>query len=100
MYVAFRRYYVPPRLFRIKAYIKHPSADLDKQMQLATETDENFYLHQQHQVIALHSIMHLFQYNYSSVSEALSSHIQGYHHALLASYYRYNLIDCENKKPW
>ena len=73
------------RLFRIKAYIKHPSADLDKQMQLATETDENFYLHQQHQVIALHSIMYLFQYNYSSVSEALCSEIQGYRN-------RYNLV--------
>ena len=84
MYVAFRRYYIP-RLLRIKAYIKHPSADLDKQMQLATETDENFYLHQQHQVIALHSIMYIFQYNYSSVSEALGFEIQGYRN-------RYNLI--------
>ena len=60
-------------------------------MQLATETDENFYLHQQHQVIALHSIMYLFQYNYSSVSEALGSEIQGYRN-------RYNIINCENKK--
>ena len=77
-----------PRLFRIKAYIKHPSADLDKQMQLATETDENFYLHQQHQVIALHSIMYLFQYNYSSVLKALVSEIQGHRNM-------YNFIDCE-----
>ena len=54
-------------------------------MQLATETDENFYLHQQHHVIALHSIMYIFQYNYSLVSEALGSEIQGYRN-------RYNLI--------
>jgi hypothetical protein len=47
-------------------------------MQLATKTDENFYLHQQHQVIALHSIMYLFQYNYSSVLKALVSEIQGH----------------------
>ena len=79
------------RLFRIKAYIKHPSADLDKQMQLATETDENFYLHQQHQVIALHSIMYLFQYNYCSVSESFCSKYQGYRNM-------YSFIDCDSKK--
>ena len=60
-------------------------------MQLATETDEKFYLHQQHQVIALHSIMYLFQYNYSSVLKALVSEIQGHRNM-------YNFIDCENKK--
>ena len=59
-------------------------------MQLATETDENFYLHQQHQIIAIHSIMNLFQCNYSSVLEALWSEIQGYRNM-------YNLIYCESK---
>ena len=33
-------------------------ADLDKRMQLnATEKDENFYLHQQYQVIALCTVL-------------------------------------------